>query len=205
MAPTPRVIKSLRGAGRIYDWRGTGLLHPNGGRIRLQLMIEHIPVVPNRKGTGDFIQLANILKAQGLSLQAATDSEGHVALYTPLDRLCYQARGANQVSCGVEHMHMSTGEWWSKKQMRASAWLWQYAEHAYGVPMQNARLRRGNGFVGVARRGHCSHMAVSRAAGYNDRSDPGPGYDWAYVLRAAKFFRVHGGFTRRTSTGWVGV
>lgn len=205
MTPKPRVIKELRGAGRIYDWRNTGLLPPSGGRIRLQIMVEHIPVVPNQAGTGDFIQLANVLRAQNLSLQAATDREGHVALYTHLDRLCWQARGANQVSCGVEHMHMSISEDWSRKQLRASAWLWQYAEHAYGIPMQNGRLASGPGFVKVTRRGHVSHRAVSRAAGFNDRSDPGPRYDWAYVKRAAEFYVRHGGFTRRTSTGWVGV
>ncbi len=205
MAPKPRIIKELRGAGRVYDWRDTGLLPANGKRIRLHLMVEHIPVVPNQAGTGDFIQLANVLRAQNLGLQAATDREGHVALYTRLDELCWQAKGANQVSCGVEHMHMSISESWSKKQLRASAWLWQYAEHVHGIPMQTGKLGRGPGFVKVVRRGHVSHQAVSAAAGFNDRSDPGPGYDWAYVLRAAKFYAAHGGFTRRTANGWVGV
>lgn len=189
-----KVIKELRGAGKVYDYRGTGVLPPNGGRIRPLIMVEHIPVVPNKPGTEDFLILANVLKKQNLSLQAATDREGNVALYNPLDRLCYQARGANQISCGVEHMHMSIGEEWTKKQLRASAWLWQYAEREYAIPLRTARLSPGHGTVGVLRRGHTSHRRVSQAAGFNDRSDPGPGYDWQYVRRAAIFFKRHGHF-----------
>jgi hypothetical protein len=194
MAAAPRIVKSLGGAGRIYDWRGTGLLPPNGGRIRPLVMVEHIPVVPNKAGTDDFITLANVLRAQGLSLQAATDSEGNVALYNSLDALCYQARGANSVSCGVEHMHMSVGEPWTRRQLRASAWLWQYAEREYAIPLRGARLASGPGVVRVLRRGHCSHRRVSQAAGFNDRSDPGPGYDWEYVARAARYFKQRGHF-----------
>lgn len=190
----PRRIKQLPGAGAVYDYRRTGLLAPNGGIIRPLIMVEHIPVVPNRKGLGDFVQLANVLKAQGLSLQAATDSEGNVALYTDLNRLCYQARGANSVSCGVEHMHMSIGEPWSKKQLRASAWLWQYAEREYAIPMRVANLGAGNRTVSVLSKGHTSHQRVSAAAGYHDRSDPGPGYDWEYVRKAALYFKRKGTF-----------
>lgn len=186
-----KVIKTLRGAGTIYDYRGTNVLPPSGGRIRPLIMVEHIPVVPNKPGTQDFLILARVLKAQGLSLQAATDRDGNVALYNHLDRLCYQARGANQVSCGVEHMHMSTGEEWTRRQLRASAWLWQYAEREYGIPLRVARLGSGRGAVRVLRRGHTSHQRVSQAAGFNDRSDPGPGYDWEYVARAARFFKKH--------------
>lgn len=194
MSPQPKVIKALKGAGKIYDWRGTGLLPPNGNRIRPLIMIEHIPVVPNRDGTADFIQLADVLRAQGLSLQAATDREGNVALYNHLDSLCYQARGSNQVSCGVEHMHMSVGEDWSKKQLRASAWLWQYAEREFGIPLTIAKLGSGNP-TPVLKRGHTSHQRQSAAAGFNDRSDPGAGYDWEYVRAAALFFKRHGHFT----------
>lgn len=189
-----RVIKGLRGAGTVFDYRGTGVLPPNGGRINPLIMVEHIPVVPNRPGTEDFLILARVLKQQGLSLQAATDREGNVALYNHLNRLCFQARGANQVSCGVEHMHMSTGEEWTKKQLRASAWLWQYAEREFGIPLRVARLSSGRGRVGVQRRGHTSHQRVSAAAGFNDRSDPGPKYDWEYVAKAARFFKEHGHF-----------
>lgn len=194
-ASKPRIIKTLKGAGKIYDYRRSGLLAPNGGRIRLLIAVEHIPVVPNRVGTGDFIQLASVLKAQGLSLQAATDAEGNVALYTPLDRLCYQARGANQVSFGVEHMHMSTGEPWTKKQLRASAWIWQYAYREFGIPMRVGRIVDGPGnTVRVIEKGHTSHMRVSAAAGWNDRSDPGRGYDWEYVRHCALYYRKKGTF-----------
>lgn len=193
-AARPRVVKTLSGAGKVYDWRSTNLLPPSGGTIRPLIMVEHIPVVPNRVGTGDFLQLAGILRAQGLSLQAATDQEGNVALYTPLDRMCFQARGANQVSIGVEHMHMSVSEDWSKKQLRASAWLWQYVEREYGIPLRVAQLGSGAGFVRVNKRGHTSHQRVSAAAGFNDRSDPGNKYDWEYVRRAAIFFKRKGHF-----------
>jgi hypothetical protein len=189
-----KVLKELRGAGKVFDYRGTGLLPANGGIIRPLIMVEHIPVVPNVKGTADFHTLANVLRAQRLSLQAATDREGNVALYNNLNRLCFQARGANQVSCGVEHMHMTIREEWTKKQLRASAWLWQYAEREFGIPLRVARLSSGPGRVGVLRRGHTSHRRVSIAAGFNDRSDPGPGYDWEYVRKAALFFKRHGHF-----------
>lgn len=188
------VVKELKGAGTVYSLRGSGVLPPNGGRIRPLIMVEHIPVVPNVAGTSDFLLLAQVLRKQGLSLQAATDREGNVMLYNDLDTLCYQARGANQVSCGVEHMHMSTGEPWTKKQLRAAAWLWQYAEREHGIPLRIARIQAGNGTVGVLRRGHTSHQRVSAAAGYNDRSDPGPLFDWEYVRAAALFFKSHGHF-----------
>jgi hypothetical protein len=189
-----KVLKELRGAGKVFDYRGTGLLPANGGVIQPLIMVEHIPVVRNVDGTGDFRTLASVLRAQGLSLQAATDREGNVALYNNLNRLCFQARGANQVSCGVEHMHMTIGEEWSRKQLRASAWLWQYAEHMFGIPLRVARIASGPGRVGVLRRGHTSHRRVSTAAGFNDRVDPGPGYDWEYVRKAALFFKSHGHF-----------
>ncbi|MEA2241231.1 MAG: N-acetylmuramoyl-L-alanine amidase [Solirubrobacteraceae bacterium] len=189
-----KVLKELRGAGKVFDYRGTGLLPANGGIIRPLIMVEHIPVVPNVKGTADFHTLANVLRAQGLSLQAATDREGNVALYNDLNRLCFQAKGANQVSCGVEHMHMTIGEEWSKKQFRAAAWLWQYAEHTFGIPLRVARITSGPGRVGVLRRGHTSHQRVATAAGFNNRVDPGPGFDWEYVRKAALFFKSHGHF-----------
>jgi hypothetical protein len=193
MSPEPRVIKALRGAGKIYDWRGTGLLPPNGGLIRPLIGIEHIPVVPNRQGTADFIQLANVLKAQGLSLQTATDKEGNIALYNGLNRLCYQARGSNQISYGTEHMHMTVGEVWSKKQLRAAAWIWQYAEREFGIPVQTAVL--GHGIpTPVLKRGHISHKNQAIAAGYRDRVDPGSGFDVPYVAHCVAFFKRHGHF-----------
>jgi hypothetical protein len=186
-------IKTLKGGVTI--WNGRSLLNPNGGRINLQFMVEHIPVVPNVKGLEDFYQLARVLRAQGLSLQAATDSEGHVCIYTNLNRLCYQARGANSISCGVEHMHMSTNEKWTKRQLRASAWLWVYAERTYGLPTQRGRGRRGLGNTVICtRKGHVGHRWVSEKAGYYDRSDPGPNYDWGYVKHCVKYFNRHGHF-----------
>ena len=100
-----KVLKELRGAGKVFDYRNTGLLPANGLIIHPLIMVEHIPVIENVPGQEDFMTLARVLKTKGLSLQAATDREGNVALYNPLNRLCFQARGANQVSCGVEHMH----------------------------------------------------------------------------------------------------
>lgn len=189
-----KVLKELRGAGKVFDFRGTGVLPPNGGVIQPLIMVEHIPVVPNVQGAGDFHTLARVLKEQGLSLQAATDREGNVALYNSLNRLCFQARGANSVSCGVEHMHMTVEEEWTKKQLRASAWLWQLAERDFGIPLRIARISSGQGRIGVLRRGHTSHRRVSAAAGFHDRVDPGPGYDWEYVRKAALFFKRHGHF-----------
>lgn len=188
-----RIIKPLKGAGLIYDWRATGLLPPNGGLIRPLFAVEHIPVVPNVKGTADFLTLARVLRDQGLSLQTATDSEGNVAIFNDLNRLCYQARGSNQLSYGTEHMHMAIGEDWSKKQLRASAWIWQYAEREYGIPLTIAQLGSGNP-TPVIKRGHTSHQRQSVAAGYHDRSDPGGKYDWEYVRAAAIFFKRHGHF-----------
>lgn len=189
-----KVLKELRGAGKVFDFRGTGVLPPNGGVLQPLIMVEHIPVVPNVQGAGDFHTLARVLKEQGLSLQAATDREGNVALYNSLNRLCFQARGANSVSCGVEHMHMTVEEEWTKKQLRASAWLWQLAERDFGIPLRVARISSGPGRIGVLRRGHTSHRRVSAAAGFHDRVDPGPGYDWEYVRKAALFFKRHGHF-----------
>ena len=189
-----KVLKELRGAGKVFDFRGTGLLPPNGGIIQPLIMVEHIPVVPNVEGAEDFHQLARVLRQQGLSLHAATDREGNVALYNPLNRLCYQARGANSLSCGVEHMHMTVDEAWTRKQLRASAWLWQLAERDFGIPLRIARISSGQGRVSVLRRGHTSHRRVSEAAGFNDRVDPGPGYDWEYVAKAALFFKRHSHF-----------
>jgi hypothetical protein len=193
MSPEPRVIKSLRGAGKIYDWRGTGLLPPNGGLIRPLIGIEHIPVVRNVQGTGDFVTLANVLRVQGLSLQTATDSEGNIALYNPLNRLCYQARGSNQISYGTEHMHLTVGESWSKKQLRAAAWIWQYAEREFGIPVQTAVLGRGIP-TPVLKRGHISHKNQAKAAGYNDRIDPGTGFDVPYVAHCVAYFKRKGHF-----------
>lgn len=204
----PRASARIPGTGgRFFDWRGTGLCPPvltpePSGRLtpvkqRPLWMVEHIPVIRNVTGPGDFISLANVLRAQRLSLQGATDAEGNVALYANLDELCYQARGANSVSCGVEHMHATITEPWTREQLLASAWFWQRAEATQGIPL--ARGKGANGGAGIARvlrPGHVTHAEQSAWAGFHDRSDPGPGYDFEFVARAARFFK-----RRRTFKG----
>ena len=195
MAPTPVVIKELDGAGKVFDYRGTGLLRPSGGLIQPQIMVEHIPLVRNEPGTDDFVALANVLNGRRLAVHAATDREGNVALYTPLNRRCDHAKGANQVSCGVEHMHVSLDEAWTKKQFRAAAWLWQLAEREFGIPLRIARVRSGgHGRIEVLRRGHTSHKRVADAAGFHHKTDPGSGFDWELVRANALFFKRHGHF-----------
>lgn len=189
-----KVLKRIKGMGTIYDWRSSGWSPPNGGKIQPLIFVQHIPVVPNVAGIADFVTLRNVLVAQGLMVQNATDRDGNVALYTPMNRLCYQARGANQVSCGTEHMHMSVGEVWTKKQLRASAWLINQAKEKYNLPAHIASLGSGPGVVRVLERGQTSHRRVSIAAGFNDRSDPGSGYDWEYVYHCVTYYRVHGHF-----------
>src|SRR4051794_32633612 len=95
-----RVLKDLPGAGRVYDWRDSAWTPSNGGKITPLIFVQHIPVVPNKDGIADFIRLRDVLVAQGLMVQSATDRDGNVALFTPFNALCYQARGANAVSCG---------------------------------------------------------------------------------------------------------
>jgi len=194
---SPSVLKTLRIAegerSSIFDYRGE--TSPNGGAIGLKACVHHIPVVPNGPGHTDFDTLRRVLLAQGLMVQMSTDRDGNVALFTRADRLCYQARGANSIACGIEHMHMTVGEDWSKKQMRAAAWIAQYLEREFNMPLQMADLEPGgHGVARVVRKGHTSHQQVSRMAGYNDRSDPGPGFDYEYMFHAAKWFRRHGHF-----------
>jgi hypothetical protein len=98
-----------------------------------------------------------------------------------LNVLCYQAKGANQVSCGTEHMHMTVNEEWSKRQLRASAWLVNQALEKHGIPAYEGKVASGAGVVRVLSKGQTSHKRVSQAAGFNDRIDPGAGYDFEYV------------------------
>jgi hypothetical protein len=151
-------------------------------------MVHHIPVVPNVTGLADFVRLGDILRNKGLAIQAATDSEGNVALYTRFDELCFGQRGANQIGCGVEHMHMAVGEAWTEKQMRAAAWCANRVWDAYGIPPRQAVLLQGDGRIGIQRRGHTSHMAVSNTAGFRDRSDPGAGFNFAHLYELTRFF-----------------
>jgi hypothetical protein len=188
------VLKEIPGMGKVYDWRTSPWTPANGGKIKPLIFVQHIPVVRNVTGIGDFVTLRNVLVAQGLMVQCATDAEGNVALFTPFDQLCYQARGANQVSTGCEHMHATTNEPWTRKQMRAAAWLAQLAQRKHGIPCKGGRLGEGPGVVKVLSRGHVTHEGVSKKAGFNDRSDPGPGFDWAYMWHCVAYFKEHGHF-----------
>lgn len=195
MAVSPRSIHEVKGMGRVYDWRGTGLLPPSGGPIRPVAFVHHIPVVPNRTGIGDFLALANVLRVQGLSLQFATDREGNVAIYNPANVLCWQARGANSVTCGVEHMHMTITEPWTEHQYRAAAWLAWWVKRHHGIPYRNAKARRvGSGVCGFSRTGHTTHRLVAAAAGFNDRSDPGANFKRGHMFELARFYEKHRSF-----------
>jgi hypothetical protein len=187
-ATVPRSERSIPGMGKVYDFRGTGLCPPNGGRIRPLAMVHHIPVVPNVAGIADFLTLGNILRGKGLAIHAATDAEGNVALYTRFDELCFGHRGANQLACGIEHMHMTTGEKWTEKQMRAAAWCSVQVWDSYGIPPRGAVLTAGNP-VGVKRRGHTSHKQVSTLARFNDRTDPGDLFSFPHLYELARFFQ----------------
>lgn len=200
-----KVLKKVPGMGTVFDWRDTNWSQPNGGIIKLLLFVQHIPVVPNLAGIADFVRLRDVLVAQGLMVQNATDRDGNVALYTQMNRLCYQARGANQFSCGTEHMHMTIGETWSKQQLRASAWLVNQAKEKHDLPAAMGELGRGNGIARVVRHGQTSHRLVSWAAGFNDRVDPGPGYDWEYVHYCVVKYRERIVDGTADSKGFVGL
>lgn len=190
----PRSERAIPGmGGKVYDYRGTKLCPPNGGRIRPLFMVHHIPVVPNMTGTRDFVRLGEILRGKGLAIQAATDAEGNVALFTRFDEFCYGHRGANTIACGVEHMHFTVGEPWSEKQMRAAAWCAAQVWISYGVPPRGAVLAEGRP-VRVKRRGHTTHKLVSDLAWYKDRSDPGKGFNFPHLYELTRFFRENGRF-----------
>lgn len=197
MSVRPRSVHKIPGGVTVYDFRGTGLCPPVRDaagkvvKIKPLVAVEHIPVIRNVPGLGDFISLANTLRAQGLSLQSATDSEGNVCRYANLDDLCWQARGANAVSCGTEHMHLTIGEPWSEKQMRAAAYLAWLAHERQGIPLHNGVLIAGPGVVKVRRGGHVGHAYVSRAAGFNDRVDPGAGFNRQHMYELARYYDRH--------------
>lgn len=177
----------------VYDYRGE--TSPNGGTINLQACVWHIPVIKNVEGRGDLDTLRRVLINEGLMVQFGTDAEGNVALYTRANKLCWQAKGGNSITCGVEQMHYLTSESWSKKQFRAAAWIMQYLEREFNIPLQMADVEPGGpGLARVVRKGHTSHQQIARMAGYNDRSDPGQGFDYEYCFSAAKFFKTHGHF-----------
>ncbi len=193
----PTVLKQLKIAAgvssNVWDYRNE--TQPNGGIIGLRACVHHIPVIRQMPGRADLDVLRRVLIQQGLMVQFGTDAEGNVALYTRANRLCFHARGGNSVTCGIEHMHATVGEPWSKKQMRAAAWIAQYLERTFAIPLQMADVEPGPGAtVVIARKGHTSHQQIGRVAGFNDRSDPGRGFDYAEMFAAAKFFKRHGHF-----------
>jgi N-acetyl-anhydromuramyl-L-alanine amidase AmpD len=196
MAVQPRDSHAVSGMGRVYDWRGTGLLPPSGGLIPLRAFVHHIPVVPNVAGISDFYTLANVLNAQRLSLQFATDREGNVALFNEANRLCYQARGLNSLSCGCEHMHMTITEPWTERQYRAAAWLTWWVHKNHGLPMQLGWLKNaGPGLARVTRPGHVTHQHEADVAGFHDRTDPGRLFSRSHVFELAGWYETHRSFT----------
>lgn len=201
MATSPRDSHQVLGMGKVYDWRGTGLLPPSGGVIPVRAFVHHIPVIKNVEGIGDFYTLANVLRQQGLSLQFATDREGNVAIYNEANRLCYQARGANSQSCGCEHMHATVNEKWTERQYRAAAWLTWWVHKNHGLPIRQGWLRSSPGAAIVSRSGHVTHMRVSQAARYFDRSDPGDLFKRPHVFDLARWYQKHRSFSHAPTLG----
>lgn len=192
---TPRSVHSVPGmGGKVFDFRRTGLCPPSGGKIEPLIMVHHIPVVARMLGTADFEKLGDILRGKGLAIQASTDGEGNVARFTGFNDLCFGQRGANSLACGVEHMHLTVGEEFTEKQMRAAAWCAHRVWKRFGIPPRRAILLPGDGFVRVKRRGHTSHENVSNMAGFHDRSDPGPNFSFRHLYELTKFFEEHGRF-----------
>jgi predicted Rdx family selenoprotein len=193
----PRALKELRiAAGHtstVFDYRSE--TPSNGGIIELRACVHHIPVIRNVEGREDLDTLRRVLMAQGLMVQFGDDAEGNVAMYTKANRLCYHARGGNSVTCGIEHMHYTVGEPWTERQMRAAAWIAQYLEREFDIPLQMANVEPGPGAtVTIVRKGHTSHQQISRVAGFNDRSDPGRGFDYGKMFHNARYFKAHGHF-----------
>jgi hypothetical protein len=211
MAVAPRATHAVKGMGKVYDWRGTGLLPPvlgSGGQpiaIPVNALTHHIPVIANAAGASDFITLANVLKTspQGrLSLQFADDREGNVAIYAEPHHLCFQARGLNQQGPGVEHMHLTIGERWTERQYRAAAWIAWWLHRHYKLPYRNAQLApAGAGLAAVRRRGHTTHRRVSDVAGFHDRVDPGSGFHRPHVFDLARFYDEHRSFAHAPTLG----
>jgi len=183
-------VRKIKGGVTVRDYRGTGLCPANGGRIRPLIGLHHIPVIQNRAGVQDGIILGQVLKQQGLAVQCGTDAEGNVFRYTRFDELCYHARGANSLSSGIEHMHYRTSEPWTERQMRAAAWIGHHWLTSYGIPASRAVLADGRP-TRVSRRGHTSHQRQSAAAGWNDRSDPGPLFDYPHLYELIRFYGRH--------------
>lgn len=185
---------SVRGMGKIYDMRP--LFNPNGGKIHFGAAVMHIPVIRNTPGIDDLLALGRVLKAQGLMVQKGNDSEGNIAHFTNFNELCYQARGLNQQSWGVEQMHYSTHDSWTKKQLRSTAYLLISSRDNYGLAIRRGVLRSGNGIASIDQTGAVTHEDVSNKAGYHDRSDPGwedtPNVnEWEYIFHCVRFYDNH--------------
>jgi hypothetical protein len=190
-----KVIKTIRKTSQlaVFDYRADTA--PNGGAIALRACVHHIPVIRQMPGREDLDALRRVLLAQGLMVQFGTDAEGNIAIYTKANRLCFHARGANSTTCGIEHMHATTGEPWTPKQFMAAGWIAQYLEREFGLPLRMASVAPGGpGIAVITRTGHTGHQQISQAAGFNDRSDPGSGFDYERVFKYARFFKTHGHF-----------
>jgi N-acetylmuramoyl-L-alanine amidase len=195
MAYKARRVHRVGGGVTIRDYRGSGLCPPNGGRIKVDGWVEHIPVIRNRKGVEDGISLGRVLRAQGFAVQTATDADGNVFIFTSLNLLCYHARGLNSHAGGTEHMHYATSEPWNELQCRAAAWIYVQNLRKHGVPLHGGRLASaGYHQARFTKRGHVSHKYESHVAGYNDRGDPGGAYPWEHIVRLALFYIKHGTF-----------
>jgi hypothetical protein len=91
-------------------------------------------------------------------------------------------------------MHMSISEPWTKRQLRAAAWVNQLERRHVGTAQHRASLAPGNGTVRVLHGGQTTHEAISAYAGYHDRTDPGGGYDFEYVAHCEQYFAKHASF-----------
>jgi hypothetical protein len=169
----PKKVRTIKHMGTVWDYRA--FTQPNGPKIKPLVLVEHIPVIRQMDGRADLDVLWRVLVSQGLMVHNGTD--GEVARYVSNDRLCFHARGANGVSCGTEHMHLTTLEAWGTRQLNAAAYLSHLAYANQGLSRRDGQLGRGNGMVAVRRRGHVTHKSVSENAGFFDRSDPGPRYE----------------------------
>lgn len=190
----PLKTRDIKGMGAVWDYRA--FTQPNGGRINPLVFVQHIPVIRQMAGRADLDALWRVLISQRLMVQRATDGEGNVAKYTGLRALCFHARGANAISAGVEHMHLTTADSWTDRQLNAAAYCAWEAHDKCGIPLTRARLGDGAGLVKVRRRGQTTHEAVSRHAQFFDRSDPGELYEDAMgeVRDRALFFGRMGRF-----------
>lgn len=192
----PKLVKTIRWKGKtqvkVWDYRH--FTSSNLGPITPYLYVDHIPVIHQAAGLEDINTLWRVLVGQGLMVHRADDAGGNVAMFTGLNVGNYQAKGANSISVGNEHMHYGINDPWSRKQMMAAAFAsWQAYEYA-NITTRYGSIGSGNGYVTVRKRGHVTHKRVSAAAGYFDRSDPGPTWENGVdteVAELARFYNTH--------------